>query len=84
MINEENESVEPIRYPGQFRWTCPRGDCQDRLIIAYSDQTLQTRIDLHVQAHLRQHGQLIRNPNVLTLSVYDIRFLNDAHIEAKP
>ena len=82
MTNEESESVEPIQYAGQFRWTCSRGDCQDRLIIAYSQQTLDVRIDMHVQAHLRNHGQLIQNPNVLTLTDKDIKFLKDAHIEA--
>lgn len=74
MINEEPESVQPS-LSGQFRWTCVREDCPDRLIIAYSKQTLDTRVDLHIQAHLRQRGQLIQNPNVLTLSAYDIKFL---------
>lgn len=84
MLNEEPESVEPIRYSGQFRWTCIREDCPDRLIIAYSKQTLDTRVDMHIQAHWRNRGQLIQNPNVLSLTEYDQKFLSDAHIEAKP
>jgi hypothetical protein len=81
MINEESESVEPTRYPGQFRWICPQ--CEE-LILSYSAQTRDTRIDLHLQAHRRQGGALIQNPNVLTLTPEDIKFLTDAHIEAKP
>lgn len=75
---DEPESVEPTRYPAQFKWICPWTKCRYE-IISYSESGLQARKDLHWHGH-RMDGSLIKNPNILSLTVKDVVFLKDVCI----
>jgi hypothetical protein len=78
LFEEPKEPVGP-----NFRWKCSHQNCDTR-IESWTQAGLNARIDMHLEGHRRNSdGGLKWNPNILSLTLYDVKFLKGCLIQVE-